>query len=425
MRVVIIGNGAAGLSALETFRSRDRAAAVAVVSAEGRRPYSRVQLPYYLKGRTERRHLFVRAADFLERLGAEFIDATVEDLDTERRRVHLSRGRSISFDRLLIASGSRPRVPAVTGLAGTTLQHVWTLAQVEALKPAFLPGKRILIIGAGFIAMQIAWAAVQAGLAVTLTVRSTVMRKDLDDDGRAILERRLHGHGVKVLRNQVPGRIEAAPDGTFIAHLPHDPPVACDLVLSAAGIEPNLRFVRNGTVARDAAILVDARMRTSVPGIFAAGDVAAGPTAFGDRHAVHGLWPSALEQGRVAGFNMAGRSTLYSGSLNMNVTELFGLSVACMGRFGERDGDRVFTCRDDEGGDDYMKIVLNEGVPVGALCVGPPERVAVLGMLRPLIRQHKRLETEPERLLETLQARLFRGALRPPGYGNGIGAHAR
>jgi NADPH-dependent 2,4-dienoyl-CoA reductase/sulfur reductase-like enzyme len=131
-------------------------------------------------------------------------------------------------------------------------------------------------------------------------------------------------------------------------------------------------------------------METNVPGIFAAGDVARGPTAFGETHQTHALWPTAVEHGRIAGANLAGQSIPYQGSLNMNVTEMFGITVASMGKFIERKGLTSHII-DEAGQSRYVKIILREGVPIGAVALGGAEDTVMLGRLRPWIRNHRRL----------------------------------
>ena len=120
-------------------------------------------------------------------------------------------------------------------------------------------------------------------------------------------------------------------------------------------------------------------------GVFAAGDVARGPTSAGGPREIHALWPTAVEQGRVAGANLAGAGVSYAGSLSMNVTEMFGLTVASLGRFVEGEGDDVVESR-DLAGIRYLKLVSRAGVPVGAISLGEPEGAALLGRLRPFVR---------------------------------------
>ena len=155
-------------------------------------------------------------------------------------------------------------------------------------------------------------------------------------------------------------------------------------------MRPNIEFLAGSPIRTDRGILIDEYMQTNVPGIYASGDVARGPTSFGETHQTHALWPTAVEHGKIAGENLAGRRIPYQGSLNMNVTEMFGITVASMGKFLEQKGLSSYLVR-NSGPSRYFKIVLREGVPVGALALGGAEDAVILGRLRPWIRNRRRL----------------------------------
>jgi nitrite reductase (NADH) large subunit len=163
-----------------------------------------------------------------------------------------------------------------------------------------------------------------------------------------------------------------------------------DLIIVGAGVQPNIEFLAGGSIRTDRGILIDEYMQTNVPGIYAAGDVARGPTSFGETHQTHALWPTAVEHGKIAGENLAGRRIPYQGSLNMNVTEMFGITVASMGKFLEQKGLSSYLVR-NSGPSHYLKIVLREGVPVGAVALGGAEDAVILGRLRPWVRNRRRL----------------------------------
>ncbi|MCP4470031.1 MAG: FAD-dependent oxidoreductase [Gammaproteobacteria bacterium] len=337
IRVVIVGNSAAGLSALEAFRKLDRSSSVHVISKEGSSlPYARVQIPYYLKDRVRRDNLYIREAGYFKDLNAETVEGRVSALDTTTGSVILEDGRTIVFDRLLIASGSSPVVPSITGIDSAGIHHIWTMDDAQALKPVFETGKRILIIGGGFIAMQAAWAAAQCELSAMLVVRSTIMRRDLDDQARELLKRAMADHGVSLVEGEIPSLIAENTDRSLRVEFPDRQAVEVDAVVVATGVQPNTAFLDGRGIAIDGGVLVDRHMQTNIPGIYAAGDVAAAITSDGRDHIVRALWPCAAEQGEVAGANLAGRETTYQGSLNMNVTELFGLVIASCSFFSVR-----------------------------------------------------------------------------------------
>ncbi len=420
MRVVIIGNSAAGLRALEAFRRLDMSSSVHVISIEGSSPYARVQIPYYLKERVKLDNLYVREANYFDDLNAEMVEGRVAGLDMKIRSVILEGGRTIAFDRLLIASGSTPVLPSIRGIECAGIHHIWTMEDALTLKPTFETAGRILIIGGGFIAMQAAWAAIQCKLSVAMVVRSAIMRRDLDDQARGVFRKRMTDHGVSLVEGEMPSNIVENTDRSLGVEFPDRQPVEVDNVVVATGVRPNTCWLSGSGIAIDGGILVDRHMRTSIPGVYAAGDVAAAPTSDGRLHRVRALWPCAVEQGEVAGANLAGRQTSYQGSLNMNVIEMFDLVVASIGQFVDTDGKQVWKYGAPSEGN-YLSVVLEDGVPIGGLSVGGPGGPAVLGMLRPYIRQRKYLGMEPpDDLLRALQLRLFPVALDKSAWLPGV-----
>jgi NAD(P)H-nitrite reductase large subunit len=392
MQIVIIGNSAAGLSALSRFRSVDRESPITLISAESGTAYSKVLLPYYLRRKIPYENLFIRRPEDYAQAGikTEF-GVKVRRVDTESHTLTLEDGRTIGFARLLIATGSRPFLPPIEGLAGANVYHLWTLRDTEQLDSLFRPGQRALVIGSGFIALQAAWAAQQRGLKVTVfELLPRIMPTVLDDRAAAVLRQKVEEHGVKVRVGIHTEAVERTRKGLLRVQTKGHPPLDVDLIIVGAGVRPNTELLDGSPVQIDRGIPVDEYMETNVPGIYAAGDVARGPTAFGETHQTHALWPTAVEHGRIAGANMAGRSVPYQGSLNMNVTEMFGITVASMGKFIEDEGLTSHVI-DEAGQSRYVKIILREGIPIGAVALGGADDTVILGRLRPWIRHQRRL----------------------------------
>jgi nitrite reductase (NADH) large subunit len=392
MHLVIIGNGAAGLSALSRFRAIDTESQITLVSAEETTAYSRVLLPYYLRRKIPYGNLFIRRPEDYEKLDVQTEFGTgVRRVETESSRLTLENGRTIHFDRLLIATGSRPFLPAIEGLAGSKVLHLWTLHDTERLDSLFQQGRRVLVLGSGFIALQAAWAAQQRGLNVTVyELLPRIMPTVLDEAGAALLQKKVEEHGVEIGAGIRTERVDRSKAGVLVVHAQDHPPLEVDLIIVGAGVRPNIEFLSDSPVRIDRGILIDEYMQTNVPGIYAAGDVVRGPTTFGETHQTHALWPTAVEHGRIAGENMAGHRAPYRGSLNMNVTEMFGITVASMGTFIEEQGLSAHLV-ETQGPPRYLKFVLREGVPVGAVTLGGAEDAAILGRLRPWIRNRRKL----------------------------------
>jgi len=403
MNVVIIGNSAAGLSALETFRKHDQASQLTIISKEGKRPYSRVLLPYYLRGKVPHEHLFVREQDYYERLNTTCIHATVARLLIEKQCIQLADKTTLPYDKLLIATGSSPVMPPIPGLSGDGVHHLWTLADAAKLDPYFKEGNRVAVLGSGFVSLQGACAALSRGLHVSVVeLMNRIMPRALDERGANLLASRMKEKGVDLRVNTLTTHIERLEDRKYKLFFKDGSNMTADFIIVGTGVQPNIAFLKGTGITIDDGIVVNERMETSLPGIYAAGDVAQVPSFTGGAPVVHALWPTAVETGGVAGRCMAANCTPYKGSLNMNVTQMFDLTVASMGEFLADEGCERWS--DDSLPDDqYMTIVLKGGAPIGATCVGSSELVSTLGLLRPLIREKVRIEGKPE-MLKALMA---------------------
>lgn len=386
--VVIVGNGAAAVSALETFRSRDRDSRVTVVSGESCPAYSRVLLPYFLRRTVPYGHLFIRDLAFYRDLGAELVlGRAVERVDVGGRRLELADGGRLSFDGLLLAPGSHPVKPPIPGLEGPEVHHLWRLDEARSLDGLFREGARALVLGSGFVALQAAWAARQRGLEVTVVeLAERILPQVLDAAGADLLHRRMSDAGVEIHTGTRTDGVERDGRGILRVYAEGLSPVQADVVIVGTGVRPNDQLLPECREPGTHGLAVDAGMATAAPGVFAAGDVARGPVAGGGPHQIHALWPTAVEQGRVAGANLAGAGVAYSGSLRANVTSMFGLTVASVGLIFPEEGDVVVSL-DGLPGILYFTVVVRGDVPVGAVALGGAGAAIALGRLCPSIRR--------------------------------------
>jgi len=407
--LAVVGNSAAALSALESFRRAGGTARVTLVSAEPGPAYSRVLLPYFLRGKVSRDGLVIRGPEFYERMGAELVSGVrVVGVDACARELELAGGRRLGYDGLLLATGSRPARPPIPGLDHAAVRSLWTLDDALGLDPVLRPGVRALVLGSGFVALQAAWAARCRGLEVTVVeLDGRIMPRVLDAGAAAVLHGRLEAHGVPVHTGTATESLQDE-DGRVRVTAAGLDPFTVDVVITGTGARPNDELLPQALEKGRPGIPVDAAMRTSVDGVYAAGDVTRGPTALGGPPEIHALWPTAVEQGRVAGANLAAElagaadagpalasappapAVTYRGSLSMNVTEMFGLTVASLGRFVDTDEDDVLVT-DGLPGLAYFKLVSRDGLPVGAVALGGAGGAVILGRLRPYVRWGKPL----------------------------------
>lgn len=408
MEIVIIGNSAAGLSGLEAFRKHDQISPVTLITCEETTPYSRVMLPYYLRGKVSFEKMFIRDEGYFERLKATCIKGKVVDLVARERHLVLESGQIIPYDKLLIATGASPAKPPIKGLEGEGIHHLWTIDDVRRLAPAFLRGGRVAVLGSGFVSLQGAWAALVKGLdVVVIELMDRIMPKALDPRGAELLALKIRAKGVDLRVGTLTKEVTRTGSGEYLLHFGDGTSLTVDLIIVGTGVRPNIEFLKNTEITKQQGLVVNERMETSLPDVYAAGDVAMVPSFLDGSPVVHALWPTAVETGRVAGNSMASRGDGYPGSLNMNVTQMFDVTVASMGEFF--DGEDVECWLDESlAKDQYLKIVLKDSIPIGAVAVGDAELVSTLGLLRPLIRQKIRINGTPKNLKEIMAQNISR-----------------
>ena len=407
MEIVIIGNSAAGLSALEEFRRWDRNSHVVMISKEGSMPYSRVLLPYVLRGKLPYKGMEIRDGDYFCGLDTECITAEVVSVDSGRKVVITADGVEYGYDRLLIATGSFAVMPPIPGIRDERICNMWTREDADKLMPYFRQYKRTVVVGSGFVALQAAWAARFLGLEVTVfELMDRIMPSVLDETGAGILTEKIRGKGVALYTGASTQEIEHLEDGSFLVHVKGMEPIPADFMIIGTGVRPNTAFLEGSGVAGGRGIPVDRYMRTNIPDIYAAGDVAAGPTTFGEEHVIHALWPTAVEMGKTAGRTMAGKQLEYEGSLNMNVTQMYDTTVASIGKFNDDviDDAAYF---DETEGKGYLKVCYKDGKICGACLVGSSDAVTVLGKLRPLIKGGEKVDCVVEYLEQYVNMRAF------------------
>lgn len=381
-RHVIVGAGPAGMAALETLRALDPKARLTLVCDET--PYARMVLPYYVEGRIDERAVATGDDAWFEELGVETrFGARVARVEPGAHRIALDDGASLEYDRLLVATGSRVRVPPIDGANAEGVIPMWTLEHANGYLAT--PHGETVIVGAGFIAFTVLDAIAKRAERVTfLELAPQILPRMLDAPSAAVLEKRLAERGIAVRTGARLERIESAGARRRL-HLAGGDVVECDAVILATGVQPNVEFLEGAGVEIDQGIVVDERMATSMPDVYAAGDVAQGPDLLGGEREVRAIQPVAVDHGRVAAANMAGADVRYEGALTMNVLAAQGLEACSFGRWSD-DGD-VMRVENPAGGV-VRKYVWDGDRLVGGILVGPTVAVTGAhdaGMLKGLI----------------------------------------
>jgi nitrite reductase (NADH) large subunit len=364
MKILIIGAGPAGVTAAETVRTFDHQAEMTMLTDEPYQPYSPPAMADHFINGTDL-HLW-RQADWAEQTGVEYLKGVkVETIDPEGHQVQLADGKPINFDRLLIASGARLYAP-VQGADLPGIYNFKSLSAAESLVSKVKSGHAhtALIVGAGFIGMEIALLLEALGVQVTqVEMLDQVMASMLDADTAAVAIELMRAKGVDVRLNTKAaaftgnGKAEAVKFET-------GEELKADILIAATGVMPNLGLLQGSGITAQRGIRVNEHLQTSVPDIYAAGDCIESPYRLTGEMYVHAIFPNAVEQGRVAGLNMAGYPVVYEGAERMNSLKHLGLAIMAA---GEKQGDRVLQ---KQQGNQIRTIYLRDSRVVGFQLAG-------------------------------------------------------
>ena len=311
---VIVGAGLAGAKAAETLREEGFEGRVILVGDEPEAPYERPPLSKkYLTGDSPREDAHVHPDGFYAEHDIEVLGGVLATgLDVEGRRVGLADGRSLPYDRLLIATGSVPRRPPIEGIDLAGVHTLRTLADADVLRERFADRARVAIIGAGWIGCEVAAAARARGAEVTLIeAGGAPLERVLGPELGGIYADLHREQDVRVLTGAA---VEAIEGGEHVerVRLAGGRSVDCDVVVVGVGVVPDTRLAVAGNLDVDDGIVVDEHLRTSAPDVFAAGDVA---SAFHPRYGRHVRvehWANALNQGAAAARSMLDRGEPYT-----------------------------------------------------------------------------------------------------------------
>jgi 3-phenylpropionate/trans-cinnamate dioxygenase ferredoxin reductase subunit len=291
----------------------------------------------------------------------------VASLDAINQRVALADGRTLPYDRCLIATGAAPVVPPVPGLRESPRAlPLRTAASAMKLEEAIRTTRKAVVLGASLVGMKMAEILVKKGIGVILLdVVDQVLPRGTHPSVAAILRRYLKGHGIDVRLGCTMEGMEGTNKGV-VCHFSGDVIEEADIVLVCTGVRPNLSFVDRGQVKVELAILTDERMRTSAENLYAAGDVSQGLNLVSGRHDWLGTWGSACYQGRTAGRHMAGKEAVYPGTLPENISPFFEWNYAQLGDIQPQSGNVRHVAFGDPEQGGHCLLCFRNGILTGA-----------------------------------------------------------
>ncbi|HEX9374891.1 MAG TPA: FHA domain-containing protein [Actinomycetota bacterium] len=374
-RYAIIGDGAAGTTAAFFIRRADPSGRVIILSDDPQPAYYRAALTNFLIGELREEQLFAVPPNFYTEFRVERFQARVGGVDTRAGVLTLANGGTVPYDQLLIAAGSNPNLPPWPGadLAGVMTMRTMQDARAVMDGLASKQIRRAVVVGAGPLGIEWVQGLRTRGVEVTYVVRGdTFMEHLLDRTASDLVWSRLRANGVDLRLNEEVAEVLPTSDGRARGvRLKSGQTVEAQLVGVAIGIRAATEFLNGSEVRTERGIPVDQHMRTNVPNVYAAGDVASVLDPASGQHRGFGLWEPARLQGRTAGVNMSGGRQEYRMGVQYTATRLWDLDLGAVGRTIERDGDQVIPDFPRTGREiRYRKLVVRDGRLVGALMLG-------------------------------------------------------
>lgn len=365
-RVVVVGNGVAGMGAIEALRRDSPSLHLTLVSDEPEHFYNRMAIAQILSGEGDLDSLRMVPRDWHEQAGVTALCRTrATHIDREQQVVHLSQGRPLPYDRLILATGASAMTPSPSFMRNANAFVMRTSGDALAIKGHVVRHKALhaMVIGGGVLGVEAAEALRKMGMRVTLLERaSRLMANQLDEVAARRLSLYLREIGVKVITDAYIGSYEE--DGRIHAvHLEDGRTLRADLFVACLGIVPNTEMAQKaGLVVGKRGIVVDPLMTTSDPNIHAVGDVAevAGPA---------GLWPVAASQAAAAVSAIWGEGQAFEAQALIMHLKSKGLDLRAYGVNELAEGDEMFRSRSGE--ESYWRLIVRNGKPVGGTYVGP------------------------------------------------------
>ena len=350
---VIIGTGAAGMAAAERLRLLKPDIPIQMMSID-EYSHSRCMLHKYLGGERDEKGLSFVAEDFFEKKRIMWGQGqTAKAIDPKERRVIMEQGYQ-PYEKLLIATGCVYGIPPIPGFR--TAANVFgfrDLSDAVKMNEAIgeLHAKHVFIVGSGLVGLDVACALLERGIRVTIAeMADRVMPLQTDAVSAKAYQDLFEKAGAQFrLGIGASGSVVDDANRITAVELSNGEKIPCDFVVCAAGVRPNTAFLDGSGLAVERGIVVDEYLQTSDPHIYAAGDVTA----------LSGIWPNAMDQGRIAAANMCGQRQKYTDTFCIkNTVNFFGLAMLSVGEVEPKEDSLIFTreCRNA-----YQKVIVRDG----------------------------------------------------------------
>ncbi|MGD8228042.1 MAG: FAD-dependent oxidoreductase [Desulfobacteraceae bacterium] len=359
---LIIGNGVAGTTAAENIRKQDKEGNITIVTDEDLPFYWRIQLNEYISGDITEEQLLAKKEDWYRDQNISLkLKTRIVGADAQKKVVVTEGKEELPYGRLLVATGSHSFIPPIKG---SEKKGVFALRDVQDARDISDFAKNIedvILIGGGLLGLEAGNALRKLGKKIMVVeFFPRLLPRQLDVDGAGRLQKIMEGMGFSFRLGAKTQEI-TGDDQAEGALLEGGETLSGQMVVISAGVRPNLELAEPLGLKTDKGVVVDERLQTNQPDIYAAGDVAE------FKGMPYGIWPAAMEQGKIAGMNMAGGEATYNGTTMANTLKVVGIDLASAGNI---DAENEFESKVTTDGDQYKKIVLENNQIIGCIMLG-------------------------------------------------------
>ena len=364
MTYLIVGNGVAGNSASETIRSIDKEGTILIFSKEKIPFYYVPALPEYLSGERQVKDIIIHPNDWYERNRIELhLETEIANIDSVSKIAVTKKGETYRYDKLLLATGGISFVPPIKGAQTEGVYALRTVADADAIREKANNSKELVLIGGGLLGLEAGNGLRKLGLEVTVVeFFPRLLPRQMDVPGAAVLQKQMEEMGFKFYLGATTREI-LREDSILWVCLESGEKIRADMILISAGVRPELTLAKSLGLEIDKGVKVDDTMKTGLDDIYAAGDL------IEHRGRFYGIWPAAMEQGRVAGAAMAGKEVKYEGTVPSNKLKVVGIDLVAVGEI-DAEGKLESVVRKDEARNTYRKLVIQDKVIIGAILLG-------------------------------------------------------
>jgi nitrite reductase (NADH) large subunit len=356
---VIVGSGVAAVHAAKAIRDQNPNAEISILGEENHLPYNRIKLTKGLFSDLYSDKVLIKKEKWYRDNNISVKTGTrVVSVSPERKEVETADGSRISYHKLLLCMGATNRKLSIEGADLPNVHTIRDLRDADRLKANLVTDSHAVIIGGGVQGLETAWALFEAGIKVSvIEAFPRLMGRQLDQRASRLVQDKLEQAGVQVTLNAAVAAISGTEQVEGVV-LTNGTTIPCEHVVYSIGIVPNTELIRNTDIEIRNGVIVNERMETSTPNVYAAGDLAE------FNGCVEGLWGGAIEQGKIAGTNMAESTAVYERAIPVTLFNAFGTSLFSMGQVDEGQCDMTLTSEEDGV---YTRIFVKDNTMVGAV----------------------------------------------------------